>query len=237
MSSKDKSQVYSPIMHVVDASSHSVQVEREREEWEREQLRGEDHAQSRSQRSVSRERWVETMVVADSKLIEYHGSDNVESYIFTIMNMVSHAAKQSNQLWSWRRNGLIGKWSVPYILLSRNLKMSCFSLEISKLNRNLVDTFKKQDNYVFWSNIQVICCIHSLISLLTLISEFLHRSSVFKYFVYWVTPVLIGGWNFSWCQYWECHPRHPSSPDSSTRRRGNTILWALSRDPFMWHLF
>ncbi|CAJ1069213.1 A disintegrin and metalloproteinase with thrombospondin motifs 12 [Xyrichtys novacula] len=70
---------------VQDAPSDSVQVEREREEWEREQQRGE----SRSQRSVSRERWVETMVVADSKLIEYHGTDNVESYIFTIMNMVA----------------------------------------------------------------------------------------------------------------------------------------------------
>ncbi|XP_054630647.1 A disintegrin and metalloproteinase with thrombospondin motifs 12 isoform X2 [Dunckerocampus dactyliophorus] len=63
----------------------SVQVEREREEWESEH----GPKQSRSQRSVSRERWVETMVVADSKLIEYHGSDNVESYIFTIMNMVA----------------------------------------------------------------------------------------------------------------------------------------------------
>lgn len=81
-------QVMSSIIRAVDAPSSSVQVEREREEWEREQQRGEDQAQSRSQRSVSRERWVETMVVADSKLIEYHGSDNVESYIFTIMNMV-----------------------------------------------------------------------------------------------------------------------------------------------------
>ncbi|GAA6226448.1 A disintegrin and metalloproteinase with thrombospondin motifs 12-like [Lates japonicus] len=74
---------------VKDAPSDSVQVEREREEWEREQQRGEGQARSRSQRSVSRERWVETMVVADSKLIEYHGTDNVESYIFTIMNMVA----------------------------------------------------------------------------------------------------------------------------------------------------
>uniref|UniRef100_A0AAQ6IF32 Peptidase M12B domain-containing protein n=1 Tax=Anabas testudineus TaxID=64144 RepID=A0AAQ6IF32_ANATE len=70
-------------------SSDSVLVDREREEWEREQQRGESGAQFRSQRSVSRERWVETMVVADSKLIEYHGSDNVEAYIFTIMNMVA----------------------------------------------------------------------------------------------------------------------------------------------------
>ncbi|XP_015238080.1 PREDICTED: A disintegrin and metalloproteinase with thrombospondin motifs 7-like [Cyprinodon variegatus] len=72
---------------VQDASSDSLQVEKDREEWEREQQR--EGAQSRSQRSVSRERWVETMVVADSKLIEYHGSENVESYIFTIMNMVA----------------------------------------------------------------------------------------------------------------------------------------------------
>lgn len=81
-------QVLMSIIPAVDAPSASVQVEREREEWEREQQREEDQGQSRSQRSVSRERWVETMVVADSKLIEYHGSDNVESYIFTIMNMV-----------------------------------------------------------------------------------------------------------------------------------------------------
>ncbi|XP_013867217.1 A disintegrin and metalloproteinase with thrombospondin motifs 12 [Austrofundulus limnaeus] len=74
---------------VQDAPRNSLQVEKEREEWEREQRRGEAQTQSRSQRSVSRERWVETMVVADSKLIEYHGNDNVESYVFTIMNMVA----------------------------------------------------------------------------------------------------------------------------------------------------
>ncbi|XP_069076644.1 A disintegrin and metalloproteinase with thrombospondin motifs 12 isoform X2 [Pleurodeles waltl] len=42
-----------------------------------------------SQRSVSKERWVETLVVADTKMIEYHGSENVEAYIFTILNMVT----------------------------------------------------------------------------------------------------------------------------------------------------
>lgn len=78
------------IIHASDVPSDSDQVEREWEEWEREQQRGEEEeeARSRSQRSVSRERWVETMVVADFKLIEYHGSDNVESYIFTIIDMV-----------------------------------------------------------------------------------------------------------------------------------------------------
>ncbi|KAK7934407.1 hypothetical protein WMY93_005303 [Mugilogobius chulae] len=74
---------------VQDNAEDCAQVEREREEWERDQRTETESVQSRQQRSVSRERWVETMVVADSKLIEYHGSDNVESYIFTIMNMVA----------------------------------------------------------------------------------------------------------------------------------------------------
>lgn len=98
VSSEDKSQVHSvqslPWFRVADSQRDSVQVERAREEWEREQQRDGGLAQPRSQRSVSRERWVETMVVADSKLIEYHGSDNVESYIFTIMNMVSSFFKE-----------------------------------------------------------------------------------------------------------------------------------------------
>lgn len=80
----------SPVLSpAADSPSHSAQAEEERQEWEREQQRGGRPDRGRSQRSVSRERWVETMVVADSKLIEYHGSENVESYIFTIMNMVS----------------------------------------------------------------------------------------------------------------------------------------------------
>lgn len=88
MSSEDNLLIIFPIIRPVDAPIDSVQLEREREEWEREQQRGGGQARPRSQRSVSKERWVESMVVADSKLIEYHGSDNVESYIFTIMNMV-----------------------------------------------------------------------------------------------------------------------------------------------------
>uniref|UniRef100_A0A674GUB8 ADAM metallopeptidase with thrombospondin type 1 motif 12 n=1 Tax=Taeniopygia guttata TaxID=59729 RepID=A0A674GUB8_TAEGU len=56
-----------------------------RERWEQ------NHTAARkvSRRSVSKERWVETLVVADSKMVEYHGSDHVESYILTIMNMVT----------------------------------------------------------------------------------------------------------------------------------------------------
>lgn len=45
-------------------------------------------AKATSRRSISKERWVETLVVADTKMIEYHGSENVEAYILTIINMV-----------------------------------------------------------------------------------------------------------------------------------------------------
>ncbi|XP_035291520.1 A disintegrin and metalloproteinase with thrombospondin motifs 12 [Anguilla anguilla] len=71
-----------------DTLEESRRVEREREQWESEQVVA-GGPRRMVQRSVSRERWVETLAVADSKLIEYHGSDNVESYIFTIMNMVT----------------------------------------------------------------------------------------------------------------------------------------------------
>lgn len=85
-----------------DGSKYSQKVEQERERWEQEQQGGDhNHDPNRewsqewerprriSPRSISKERWVETMVVGDSKLVDYHGSGNVESYIFTIMNMAS----------------------------------------------------------------------------------------------------------------------------------------------------
>lgn len=67
-----------------DTHSFFKQQQHRRERWEQ------NHAAVRrvSRRSVSKERWVETLVVADSKMVEYHGSDHVESYILTIMNMV-----------------------------------------------------------------------------------------------------------------------------------------------------
>lgn len=37
---------------------------------------------------MSREKWVETLVVADPKMVKYHGQPNVENYVLTIMNMV-----------------------------------------------------------------------------------------------------------------------------------------------------
>ncbi|XP_074064523.1 A disintegrin and metalloproteinase with thrombospondin motifs 12 isoform X2 [Macrotis lagotis] len=59
--------------------------EQQRERWERNNM----SKKRLSRRSISKERWVETLVVADTKMIEYHGSDSVESYILTIMNMVT----------------------------------------------------------------------------------------------------------------------------------------------------
>uniref|UniRef100_A0AAY4CEZ3 A disintegrin and metalloproteinase with thrombospondin motifs 7 n=1 Tax=Denticeps clupeoides TaxID=299321 RepID=A0AAY4CEZ3_9TELE len=40
------------------------------------------------QRSISREKWVETLVVADSKMVEYHGK-GVENYVLSVMNIVA----------------------------------------------------------------------------------------------------------------------------------------------------
>nr|XP_009942031.1 PREDICTED: A disintegrin and metalloproteinase with thrombospondin motifs 12 [Opisthocomus hoazin] len=68
-----------------DSLSFFQKQQHRREKWEQ------NHMADRrvSRRSVSKERWVETLVVADSKMVEYHGSDHVESYILTIMNMVT----------------------------------------------------------------------------------------------------------------------------------------------------
>ncbi|XP_051890079.1 A disintegrin and metalloproteinase with thrombospondin motifs 12-like [Pristis pectinata] len=70
---------------IEDSFNNILKPERQRERWE------EIHRKGRriSQRSISKERWVETLVVADTKMIEYHGSENVQSYIFTIINMVA----------------------------------------------------------------------------------------------------------------------------------------------------
>ncbi|XP_063151837.1 A disintegrin and metalloproteinase with thrombospondin motifs 12 [Candoia aspera] len=70
---------------VNETSIFFKQQELRREKWERNRVT----PRTTYRRSVSRERWVETLVVADSKMIEYHGSENVESYILTIINMVA----------------------------------------------------------------------------------------------------------------------------------------------------
>ncbi|KAJ7994680.1 hypothetical protein DPEC_G00251990 [Dallia pectoralis] len=70
---------------VKDPAAAWERVERQRERWERRQQR----KRRIHQRSISREKWVETLVVADSKMVEYHGSSAVESYVLAVMNIVS----------------------------------------------------------------------------------------------------------------------------------------------------
>ncbi|XP_068173178.1 A disintegrin and metalloproteinase with thrombospondin motifs 7 isoform X2 [Antennarius striatus] len=67
-------------------------IERKRERWEHRQQR----RRTIRQRSVSKEKWVETLVVADPKMVEYHGSKAVESYIFAVMNIVAGLFRDSS---------------------------------------------------------------------------------------------------------------------------------------------
>uniref|UniRef100_A0A8C9REA8 ADAM metallopeptidase with thrombospondin type 1 motif 7 n=1 Tax=Scleropages formosus TaxID=113540 RepID=A0A8C9REA8_SCLFO len=59
------------------------------EEWQRERWEQRQQRRRVRPRSVSREKWVETLVVADPKMVEYHGSQGVESYALAIMNIVA----------------------------------------------------------------------------------------------------------------------------------------------------
>lgn len=43
----------------------------------------------RQRRSVSTERFVETLVVADKMMVGYHGRKDIEHYILSVMNIVS----------------------------------------------------------------------------------------------------------------------------------------------------
>jgi len=43
----------------------------------------------RGRRSVSRDSFVETLVVVDTQMLHYHGRERLESYVLTIMNIVS----------------------------------------------------------------------------------------------------------------------------------------------------
>lgn len=50
-----------------------------------------EHSSSthRKRRSVSSERFVETLVVADKMMVGYHGRKDIEHYILSVMNIVS----------------------------------------------------------------------------------------------------------------------------------------------------
>uniref|UniRef100_A0A674MB76 ADAM metallopeptidase with thrombospondin type 1 motif 7 n=1 Tax=Takifugu rubripes TaxID=31033 RepID=A0A674MB76_TAKRU len=70
----------------VTSPSWNPSLKLHRERWERRRLRKRRRIR---QRSVSKEKWVETLVVADPKMVEYHGSTAVENYILAVMNIVS----------------------------------------------------------------------------------------------------------------------------------------------------
>lgn len=101
------------------------QSERRRERWQQKQPR---RRRRLRQRSISREKWVETLVVADTKMVEFHGSDNIEKYVLTVMNMVSAGPCRAGPWWfrhSWspgvlwvlgRHSGLI-QGHLPWWLL------------------------------------------------------------------------------------------------------------------------
>uniref|UniRef100_A0A2K6FAE1 A disintegrin and metalloproteinase with thrombospondin motifs 7 n=1 Tax=Propithecus coquereli TaxID=379532 RepID=A0A2K6FAE1_PROCO len=67
----------------------SLEPESRRERWEQRQQWRRQRSRRLHQRSVSKEKWVETLVVADAKMVEYHGQPHVERYVLTIMNMVA----------------------------------------------------------------------------------------------------------------------------------------------------
>ncbi|XP_054626711.1 A disintegrin and metalloproteinase with thrombospondin motifs 7 isoform X3 [Dunckerocampus dactyliophorus] len=74
----------------VKKSHHRLEeTERQREHWEQTQQRRRRRRRRIRQRSVSKEKWVETLVVADPKMVEYHGSKGVESYVLAVMNIVA----------------------------------------------------------------------------------------------------------------------------------------------------
>lgn len=43
---------------------------------------------------------VETLVVADRKMLEKHGRDNVTTYVLTVMNMVSVGEEKGSRRWN-----------------------------------------------------------------------------------------------------------------------------------------
>lgn len=78
------------ILNLNIAANEAVEEE-ERELWHKaheHELPEKKSQHSRQKRSFSKERNVETLVVVDTKMVEYYKSENLETYVLTIMNMV-----------------------------------------------------------------------------------------------------------------------------------------------------
>uniref|UniRef100_S4RPH2 ADAM metallopeptidase with thrombospondin type 1 motif 7 n=1 Tax=Petromyzon marinus TaxID=7757 RepID=S4RPH2_PETMA len=76
---------------VPDSPVEANWVELHRERWEERRRRAMVPGRKIVGRSreVSHERWVEALVVADDKMVDYHRKGSTEAYVFTIMNMVA----------------------------------------------------------------------------------------------------------------------------------------------------
>ncbi|XP_072484687.1 A disintegrin and metalloproteinase with thrombospondin motifs 7 [Notamacropus eugenii] len=72
---------------IKESPENQGKSEKRRERWEQKQQQ--QRKRRLQQRSISKEKWVETLVVADTKMVEYHGWDHVENYVLTVMNMVA----------------------------------------------------------------------------------------------------------------------------------------------------
>ncbi|XP_033611959.1 A disintegrin and metalloproteinase with thrombospondin motifs 7 [Fukomys damarensis] len=67
----------------------SPELERQEEDWEHSHPWKPQRQKRLYNGSVSKEKWVETLVVADTEMVKYHGRLQVENYVLTIMNMVA----------------------------------------------------------------------------------------------------------------------------------------------------
>uniref|UniRef100_A0A8D2LQ25 ADAM metallopeptidase with thrombospondin type 1 motif 7 n=1 Tax=Varanus komodoensis TaxID=61221 RepID=A0A8D2LQ25_VARKO len=74
-----------PLLSPLLCQGSLMHSEKQREKWEERQQK----RRRLRQRSVSKEKWVETLVVADAKMVQHHGSEHVEKYVLTVMNMVA----------------------------------------------------------------------------------------------------------------------------------------------------
>ena len=65
---------------------HSIKHQRYGPDYHKDKWRG--LKKRRTRRSVSKRSYVETLVVADKQMVVYHGQQQLEPYILTVMNIV-----------------------------------------------------------------------------------------------------------------------------------------------------
>ena len=91
---------------------------------------GNQDKHSRSKRSVSREHTVELMIVADSKMSEYHG-DGLEQYVLSLIAVVSVKLYEGNEEFPNFGNQNWGDNFVGYPLCSESYFCRQFLCEVA----------------------------------------------------------------------------------------------------------